>query len=235
MSSAFFFASVPILNDALAEICSQSMGQNCIGVERFLVHSSLYEEFMAEMSERVRKLRLGSVLSSSAEGFVSVVDGGSMINDTQFGELQRLITAAESQGASMVCGGTPWRNPYLENGAYFHPTLLGNVNEQMEIAQREGPCLILVCPALVFMKALRPVFGPIMLVMKYDTVDEAIQIANGLRYGLGASIFGPDHRQCREIAMSLECGMVSINDFGVYYVRYYPPLAANDSNPTSSL
>ncbi len=93
---------------------------------------------MTEMSERVRKLRLGSILSSSAEGFVSIVDGGSMINDTQFGELQRLITDAESQGASVVCGGTPWRNPYLEHGAYFQPTLIGNVNEQMEIARKEG-------------------------------------------------------------------------------------------------
>ena len=57
-----------------------------------------------------------------------------------------------------------------------------------------------------------------MLVMKYDSVDEAIEIANGLPYGLGACIFGPDQRQCQSLAMSLECGMVSINDFAVYYV-----------------
>ncbi|KAF8340576.1 Aldehyde/histidinol dehydrogenase [Cantharellus anzutake] len=178
----------------------QSMGQNCIGIERFLVHSSLYEEFMTEMADRVSKLRLGSVLSSSAEGFVSVVDGGSMINNARFDELERLMTDAESLGADVRCGGTRWRNPYSEQGAYFRPTLIGNVNEQMEIARTE-------------------VFGPVMLVLKYDSVDEAVGIANGLHYGLGASVFGPDQGPCKEVAMSLECGMVSINDFAVYYVN----------------
>jgi acyl-CoA reductase-like NAD-dependent aldehyde dehydrogenase len=64
------------------------------------------------------------------------------------------------------------------------------------------------------------VFAPIMLVMKYNTVEEAVDIANGTRYGLGASVFGPDQRICREVAMALDCGMVSVNDYGVYYVSH---------------
>jgi acyl-CoA reductase-like NAD-dependent aldehyde dehydrogenase len=56
--------------------------------------------------------------------------------------------------------------------------------------------------------------------MPYDTVKEAIEIANGTRYGLGASVFGPDQRQCLKVAKQLECGMVSINDFGVFYVSF---------------
>lgn len=62
------------------------------------------------------------------------------------------------------------------------------------------------------------VFAPIALLMPYNTVDEAIEIANGTRYGLGASVFGPDQKECLEVAKELECGMVSINDFGVFYV-----------------
>ena len=54
--------------------------------------------------------------------------------------------------------------------------------------------------------------------MPYGTVDEAVEIANGTRYGLGASVFGPDQGQCLEVAKQLECGMVSINDFAVFYV-----------------
>lgn len=54
--------------------------------------------------------------------------------------------------------------------------------------------------------------------MPYETVEEAIEIANGTRYGLGASVFGPDQGQCLKVAKQLECGMVAINDFGVFYV-----------------
>lgn len=64
-------------------------------------------------------------------------------------------------------------------------------------------------------------FAPVAVLMTYETIDEAIEIANGTRYGLGASVFGPDQRQALEVAKKLECGMVSINDFGVFYVRSF--------------
>lgn len=58
--------------------------------------------------------------------------------------------------------------------------------------------------------------------MPYETVEEAIEIANGTKYGLGASVWGPDQADCLKVAKELECGMVSINDFGVFYVsRFY--------------
>lgn len=58
--------------------------------------------------------------------------------------------------------------------------------------------------------------------MPYETIDEAIEIANGTRYGLGASVFGPDQEDCMKVAKELQCGMVSINDFAVYYVCSTP-------------
>lgn len=62
-------------------------------------------------------------------------------------------------------------------------------------------------------------FAPIASIIKYDTLEEAIQIANGTRYGLGASVFGPDQEKCVElVAKRLHCGMVSVNDFAVFYV-----------------
>jgi acyl-CoA reductase-like NAD-dependent aldehyde dehydrogenase len=64
----------------------------------------------------------------------------------------------------------------------------------------------------------RVVFAPIALLIKYEKVEEAIEIANGTRYGLGASVWGPDQRDCVAVAKQLECGMVSVNDFGVFYV-----------------
>jgi len=57
--------------------------------------------------------------------------------------------------------------------------------------------------------------------MPYSTVEEAIDIANGTRYGLGASVFGPDQDECLKVAKQLDCGMVSINDFAVFYVSSF--------------
>jgi hypothetical protein len=63
------------------------------------------------------------------------------------------------------------------------------------------------------------VFAPVALLIRYDRVEEAIEIANGTRFGLGAGVFGPDQRDCITVAKQLECGMVAVNDFGVFYVR----------------
>ena len=65
---------------------------------------------------------------------------------------------------------------------------------------------------------VRIVFAPVAVVMPYDEIEDAIEIANGTGYGLGASVFGPDQNQCLDIAKQLECGMVSVNDFAVFYV-----------------
>jgi acyl-CoA reductase-like NAD-dependent aldehyde dehydrogenase len=62
------------------------------------------------------------------------------------------------------------------------------------------------------------VFAPVALLIPYETIGEAVQIANDTKYGLGASVFGPDQSICVEVAKQLECGMVSVNDFGIFYV-----------------
>ena len=62
--------------------------------------------------------------------------------------------------------------------------------------------------------------------MPYASIEEAIRIANDTRYGLGASVFGPDQDECLKIAKRLECGMVSINDFGTFYVSFFIILSA---------
>jgi acyl-CoA reductase-like NAD-dependent aldehyde dehydrogenase len=64
------------------------------------------------------------------------------------------------------------------------------------------------------------VFAPVAVLMPYATIEEAIDIANDTRYGLGASVFGPDQDECLKVAKRLECGMVSINDFGTFYVSF---------------
>lgn len=115
---------------------SQNSGQNCIGIERLLVHSEQYDELHEILSKRISKLRPGSVLSASVEGYVPTIDCGSMISRERFPGLERIIQDAEEAGANVI-GGTAYSHVYLEQGAYFTPTLVGPVYPSMEIAQSE--------------------------------------------------------------------------------------------------
>jgi len=78
--------------------------------------------------------------------------------------------------------------------------------------------------------AQQELFAPIATLMPYETIDEAIEIANGTKYGLGASVFGPDQKLCLEVAKELECGMVSINDFGVFYINQDLPFGGTKAS-----
>ncbi|KAK0210283.1 meiotic sister-chromatid recombination aldehyde dehydrogenase [Desarmillaria ectypa] len=190
----------------------QNVGQNCIGIERLIVHRSQYDELFELFSQRVTKLRLGSVMAPNDQGYLSPVDCGAMISSARFDALEHLITEAEEFGNGVhVEGGTRYKHVYNDKGSYFLPTVIGPVSSDMRIAQKE-------------------LFAPIALIMPYGTVDEAISIANSTRYGLGASVFGPDQRQCLKVAKELECGMVSINDFGVFYMNQDLPFGGTRSS-----
>ena len=88
------------------------------------------------ISERVRNLRLGSVLHAT-DGIVLPIDCGSMISADRFGELERVVDEAIREGADLVVGGSAWKHAYLEDGSFFSPTVLGDVHQGMEIAQKE--------------------------------------------------------------------------------------------------
>jgi len=195
---------------------SQNAGQNCIGIERLLVHRDQYDEVYRLILDRAGGLRIGGALSADDVG--TGVDVGSMISRERFQTLQDIINEAASHGARVELGGGPRVHPYLVNGAFFEPTVIGEVNRNMDIAQVEREFAIAFWLELHIDAGLCIVFAPIALVMPYDTIDEAIEIANGTRYALGASVFGPDKYECLDVAKQLECGMVSINDFGVFYV-----------------
>ena len=203
-------------NNYLIFFSSQNAGQNCIGIERLIVHSSQYVELLDMITERVKNLRLGSALHSS-NGFISPVDCGAMISADRFAELERVINEAVEDGAELTFGGSQWKHAYLEDGTYFSPTVIGGIHQGMEIAQKERK--------LSFgfrighnLNEILLVFAPVALLMSYDDIEDAIELANGTRYGLGASVFGPDQEECFQVAKRLECGMVSVNDFGVFYV-----------------
>jgi acyl-CoA reductase-like NAD-dependent aldehyde dehydrogenase len=181
------------------------------------VHRSKYQEFLDIMTPRVRKLRCGPVLSStpvSADKLIKVVDCGAMISSRLLAQLEDMLQQAEKQGARIVAGGKRYIHPDWPEGHYFQPTLIADVKPEMDTAKNECEWTLHCSPDdILSILSLTIVFAPVMNVIPYDTVEQAIEIANGTRYGLGSAIFGNDRAECRSVAERLEVGMVAINEY----------------------
>lgn len=176
----------------------QSAGQNCIGIERVICVPEAYDELVAILEKRVQNFRLGSDIDQLDE-----IDMGAMISDNRFGQFEELIADAVSKGARLVHGGKPYSHPNYPQGHYFEPTLLVDVDLTMDISQQE-------------------VFGPVLTMMKAESVQDAVLISNSAEYGLGNSVFGLDYNLCNDVARQLESGNVAINDFATFYVCQLP-------------
>ena len=117
---------------------------------------------------------------------------GPVANRAQFNRVQEMIGVGMAEGARLICGG-PGRPQGLERGCYVRPTLFSDVKPQMRIAQEE-------------------IFGPVLVIIPYDSVDEAVAIANGTEYGLGAHVQGQDLAGARAVAARIRSGQVHINN-----------------------
>ncbi|KAH0559882.1 hypothetical protein GP486_003602 [Trichoglossum hirsutum] len=175
----------------------QSAGQNCIGIERIVACQGIYQQLLQILEPRIKSLRLGSTVDGDE------VDVGAMISSNNFDRLEQLISDAINKGARCLVGGQRHIHPHYPQGHYFAPTLLVDVTPDMAIAQEET-------------------FAPICTVMEARDVDDAIRIANSTKYGLGASVFGRSQRDLEKVVEASKTGMVSVNDFAVYYAVQLP-------------
>ena len=197
--------NLPSIASLLMRGVFQSAGQNCIGVERIIALPGVYEKLIKIVTPRIKAIRLGSILLDSPSTDASAItpDMGSMISPASFEKLESLIFEAVKQGARLICGGTRHNHPKYPQGHYFTPTLLVDVTPKMRIAQEE-------------------LFAPVFLVMRAESVSDAIAIANSTEYALGASVFGHNHADVEACVRGIDAGMVSINDFGAYYAVQLP-------------
>jgi aldehyde dehydrogenase (NAD+) len=116
---------------------------------------------------------------------------GPIANEAQFSRVQAMIQAGISEGAKLLCGG-PGRVPGFEKGYYTKPTVFSEVGSAMRIAQEE-------------------IFGPVLCILAYDTIDEAVAIANDTVYGLGAHVQAQDLELGRAVASRIRAGQVHLN------------------------
>lgn len=178
----------------------QSAGQNCIGIERVIALPGAHDVLLNRIIRKVQSLRLGSVLLSPTS---KPPDMGAMVSSRGFDRLEKLVSSAVSQGATLHYGGERYAHPDHPRGTYFQPTLLSNVTVDMEIAQTE-------------------LFAPVFLLIRAQTVEDAIAVANSTPYALGASVFGHDPRHVAKCVSRIKAGMVAVNDFGAYYACSMP-------------
>jgi len=160
-------------------------GQTCSGIERVYVMREVSERFIAGVVAGALSLAVGDPLGWETEI-------GPMVSREQFELVRELVDDAVAAGAALRCGG-PVEVPGLEQGAFFAPTVLTGVTQEMRIMREE-------------------IFGPVLPIVVVDSEDEAVALANDSDFGLGASVWTSDRAKGERVAGELESGMVWIND-----------------------
>jgi aldehyde dehydrogenase (NAD+) len=160
-------------------------GQRCTAASRLAVHKSVYHEFVSRFVDRVKSLKVGNGLDPSAEM-------GPCINEQQLKTVMSYVEIGKNEGAKLLTGGNR-----LDYGAYskgwFHaPTVFGDCAPNMRIAQEE-------------------IFGPVVSVIPIESLEQAIDVANGVPYGLSASIYTRDVNRAFQATRDLYTGIVYVN------------------------
>jgi aldehyde dehydrogenase (NAD+) len=162
----------------------RNVGQSCSAPTRMIVPRARLAEVERIALEAVAGIVVGDPRSEQTTH-------GPVANRAQFNRVQEMIAIGIDEGARLICGGLG-RPESLGQGFYCRPTIFSDVDPQMQIAQEE-------------------IFGPVLALIPYDSVDEAVEIANGTVYGLGAHVQGADLGAARAVAARIRSGQVLIN------------------------
>jgi len=162
-----------------------NQGQNCCAGSRAFVQAEIYDEFVDRLAERAAKRRLG-------DPFDPATEQGPQIDQPQFDKIMRYIQAGREQGARCVTGG----ERAFKRGYFIRPTVFGDVKDDMSIATDE-------------------IFGPVVSVLRFQSLDEVVRRANRTFYGLAAGVWTRDIGKAHAIADRVQAGTVWINCFNV--------------------
>ncbi|TAF04905.1 MAG: aldehyde dehydrogenase family protein [Nostocales cyanobacterium] len=161
-------------------------GQSCLSIERIYVAASIFEQFYHQLVTKAHRLQLAYPTIESGEI-------GPIIAENQAAIINEHLQDAVSKGAVIHCGG---KVEELGGGWWCRPTVITEVNHSMKVMTEET-------------------FGPIMPIMAFSTIEEAINLANDSIYGLSAAIFADSPELALEIGMQIDVGAISINDAGL--------------------
>ncbi len=174
------------VSGGVAHVMNNS-GQSCNAPTRMLVPAQKMDEVIAIAKATAEAHTVGDPNGNAKMGPV--------VSETQWNKIQGLIQKGIDEGATLVAGGVG-RPEGLDKGYYVKPTVFANVTNEMTIAKEE-------------------IFGPVVAILGYETVDEAVRVGNDTEYGLAAYVSGTDPAKVREVASRLRAGQVNLNGAGV--------------------
>lgn len=183
----FADADIELAAKGVAYGIFSSAGQACIAGSRLFIHSSIYDEFLARLKDITENLRVGH---PEKEG----VHLGSLINQKHLESVDRYVQLAVSEGGTVLTGGKALTDGEYAKGSFYLPTIITGLNNSAQTCQEE-------------------IFGPVLVVMKFDDEQDLIAQANDSCYGLAAGIWTENYRKAWQIARTLEVGTVWINTY----------------------
>ena len=158
-------------------------GQSCIAAKRFIVHSSVYDQFINGLKEGLQELKIGNPMDKE-----TVI--GPLAREDILEELDQQVQNSVKLGGKLIIGGSK----IGEEGYFYSPTILTNITKEMPVYYEET-------------------FGPVFTIIKFNSTDDMIEISNDSEFGLGGSIWSEDKEKALSIARKIEAGAIFINDF----------------------
>ena len=162
-------------------------GQTCIAGSRLLVQESIYDQVVDKLLAIAKTAKMGNPMDVTTQV-------GPVTTQAQYKKVLDYIAIAHADGAKLLLGGSPANKPECEHGWFIEPTIFGDVKNTMRIAQEE-------------------VFGPVLSILKFKDEDEAVSIANDVRFGLAAAAWTKDIGRAIRMSEKLKAGTVWINTY----------------------
>ncbi|WP_461610750.1 aldehyde dehydrogenase family protein [Cytobacillus kochii] len=160
-------------------------GQSCEARSRLYVHEDIYDEFVEKFVAKTKSLTLGNPFDKGTHV-------GAIIDQNQWDVIDGYVQSAKEDGAEILAGGKGAQVEGFENGFWYEPTVIANVNHEMKVVKEE-------------------IFGPVVVIMKFKDEKEAVKLANDTVYGLGSAVWTKDGAKATRVANKIEAGIVMVN------------------------
>jgi len=162
-----------------------STGQKCTACSRAVIERAIFQPLVEKLIEKTGKLRVGNGLEQG-------VQIGPAVDEEQLKTDLEYIDIAKREGAQLLCGGNRLTGGQYDKGYFIQPTIFSSVTSEMRIAQEE-------------------VFGPVLALMVAEDIDDAVRIANDVKFGLSASIISKDLTRVHKFINQIEAGLITVN------------------------